>query len=1035
MRNRYNLFIKNILVVLLILFLIVSDIFASGIKFERMSVDEGLSHSSVFSILQDSKGFMWFGTQNGLNKYDGYDFTVFKNDPGDDNSISHNTVFTLFEDSKGNIWIGTLGGGLNLYDHKSQNFSHFKHNPKNPESISNNNVRTIIEDHEGNLWIGTDNGLNLYDSETQTFRKFYNIPNDEKSISNNNIWALHQDASGIIWIGTYLGLNKLDYINGKAVFERFITDNQTNSISHNYVWSILEGKNGNLWLGTDNGLNQFNKSTKTFKHFTKEDGLSHNKIWKIFKDNNDQIWIGTLGGGLNKLVNESDKTQFKYYKNNLNNEYSLSHNFVWSIFQDRSGVLWIGTDVGLNKYDPTRFKFDLIRNIPYKKNSLSSSEVTSIFEDSFSRLWIGTRNGLNKYDPTTDNYLHYTITDNTNKISDNFIRTIYEAPSEKGILWVGTNNGLNRINLRTKGLRIFTEDYKNIHSISSNNITDIFEDSDGNLWIGTLGGLNRFDRKTNKFEVFLHNDSLANSISNNYVFAIDEDSLGNLWIATSFGLNKFDKETNSFNRFLVNKDNYKQGINNNFISDIHFDKKGILWIGTNSGLTKYELHEQKFTNFTENEGLNSNAVVGIEEDKSGYIWLSTNSGISKFNPVDQSFQHYSVGDGLQSNQFTGGANYRSSDGKIFFGGINGLNSFYPKSIRNNSHKPQVVLTDFLLHNNKVEISADSPLKSSIYTTSEIDLPYTDNNFSFSFSALHYSFPGENKYKYRMTGVDKNWINTGTRRFANYTNIDPGEYTFTVVGSNNDGLWNNKGTSIKISISPPFWMTWWFILLSTTAFFGIIYSYFHIRTNNLLALERLRLEIAEDLHDDIGTRLTEISMLSDVVYHSSSSCDSPDRKTIKNIGTIARQLIDNMSDIVWLINPQRDSLYELFLKLKDNYEELLSHSNIFLYINDFNFLKGIRLPMEKRKNIYLIFKEAINNSIKYSKCSEISINTQLKGRTLEITLYDNGKGFDLSKDSSGNGILNMQHRAEIIEGDLRIQSSEENGTMIQFKGEV
>ncbi|MBI9071045.1 MAG: hypothetical protein JEY94_05580 [Melioribacteraceae bacterium] len=1023
----------------LIFLLIMLTSFSKGeeVKFERVSVDKGLSHSSVFAIHQDSKGFLWFGTQNGLNKYDGYEFKIYRNDPDYLGSISHNTIFSITEIKSGEILIGTLGGGLNIFNPVTESFTHFVNDENNPMSISNNNVRCIMEDSEGTIWVGTDNGLNVFNLAEKNFTQFLHNPSDSSSISDNNIWSIYEDSKNTMWIGTYNGLNKIVSKN-PFCFKQYNSTNNKNSLSHNYIWAICEDADNNLWVGSDNGLNIYNRNNDNFTRFfnnNNPNSLSHNKVWSFLKDENQDLWIGTLGGGLNKLVNHKDKSfSFQNFKSDLNNPNSLSHNYVWSLFQDRSGVLWIGTDVGLSKYDRTKFKFNLLKHIPNNENSLSNNEVTSIFKDSFNNLWIGTRDGLNKSTSHVNSFIHFNSSNKRHAISNNFIRTIYEAPSQKGILWIGTNGGLNKLDIKTNRLEVYSESSTDSNSLSSNNVTCILEDSEENLWIGSLGGINLLDRKTNSITKFLLDIKNNNSLSNNYVFSIVEDSSGYLWIGTSNGLNKFDRDNKKFTRYFVDRNN-SNSLLNNFISDLYVDKENNLWIGTNGGLSKLNLSSNEFNNYFGKDGLPSNAVVGIEEDENNHLWLSTNNGISKFDKTNLSFENFSIGDGIQSNQFTGGASYKSENRQMFFGGINGLNSFYPSDVIKNTIIPPVVITDFLVQNKSIKLGDNSPLHKSISLTKEIKLSYEQNYFSFIFAALHFSSPQENKYKYKLIGIDGNWIESGGRRFANYTNIDPGEYVFKVIASNNDGVWNNEGSSIRIIITPPFWKTWWFILLSLTSIIGLTFTFVHYRTKNLLAIERLRIEIAEDLHDDIGTRLTEISMLSDMVYHTKSSCDDPTKKTIKSIGGIARQLIDNMSDIVWLINPKRDSLYELFLKLKDTYEDMLSHSNIYLYINDFEFLSGIRLPMEYRKHVYLLFKEALNNSIKHSKCSEISINTHLKSRILEITLYDNGNGFDLDKKSSGNGLQNMYHRSEIINGELRISSSETSGTMVQFRGRI
>lgn len=452
-------------------------------------------------------------------------------------------------------------------------------------------------------------------------------------------------------------------------------------------------------------------------------------------------------------------------------------------------------------------------------------------------------------------------------------------------------------------------------------------------------------------------------------------------------------------------------------------------------MDKFNKIDETFTHYNTKHGLINNVIYGILEDDSGNLWLSSNKGLSKFNPKKGTIRNYTTGDGLQSDQFGGNAYFEDSKGRMYFGGINGFNMFYPDSIKDNPFVPPIVITDFQIFNESVPIGENSPLKRSITETKEITLPYKDNVFSFEFAALHYSSPDANQYAYKMEGFDKKWIYSGTRHYVTYTNLDPGKYVFQVIGSNNDGVWNKKGASVIIIISPPFWRTWWFITLMAIFILSIIGAIIYFRINNILEIERLRLKIAADLHDEIGTRLTEISLLSDMVYHVEVDNTKSFKDSVRNIGGIARSLIESMSDIVWLINPKRDSLYELFLKLKDNYEELLSYKEIYLYINNLNFLEKIRLPMEYRKNVYLIFKEAMNNSIRHSSCTEISINTETSGKLLTITMYDNGKGFDITKKSLGNGTENMRTRAEAIGGSLRIQSKVDEGTMIKFTGKL
>jgi ligand-binding sensor domain-containing protein len=1014
---------------------------ANAVAFEHISIEQGLSQSSVFSVFQDSKGFLWFGTLDGLNKYDGYTFTVYKSDPRDTNTLSNNTIVRIFEDTDGYLWIGTLGGGLNRFDEATDRFIRYRHDPKNPRSLSNDNVRSIMQDSRGRLWIGTNNGLNRYDPETGTFQHIYSDPRIQNGLSNNVIWSIHESTMepGILWIGTYNGLNRFDVERG--TFDVFKNDpSDANSISNNYVWSIIEQDSLHLWIGTNNGLNLFNTHTKTalrFKHNpASKRSISGNNIWSLWKDHSGTVYAGALDGGLNRIVHSVENNEYSFitYAHDPADPNSISHNFIWSIYEDRTGIIWLGTDVGINKLDPNAAKFRHFKSRPFDPGSLSNNEVTAILRDRSGVLWIGTRDGLNRMDDRSGHFTHYRNDPRDNAtISSNYIRSIYE--DTRGRLWIGTNGG--GLNMFDRAKKVFhnTKNGRITSSISSNDITHIHEDANGILWLGTLAGLNRFDPATGKVKFYAKEVNNPLSVSHDYVYTISQTKDDSMWIGTlGGGLNRFDPVNGTFTHFMENPSD-TTSLSNNNVWCIHEDRSGDLWIGTNNGLNKFNRLTGTFSHYNENSGLVNNVIYGILEDEKGYLWISSNKGLSRFNPANGTIRNYTASDGLQSNQFGGNDHFKDSRGYMYFGGINGFNMFYPDSIKDNPHIPPIVITGFQIFNRTVGVGGDSPLSRSITSTQTITLSHDQNVFSFEFAALHFSSPQSNTYAYKMEGFDKEWIQSGTRRFVTYTNLDPGRYTFKVTGANNDGIWNTAGASIEIIISPPFWRTWWFLSAVTLFILSVIASLIYLRIRHLLAIERLRLKIASDLHDDIGTRLTEISLLSDMVYHVNPVDPSSVKEAVHNIGGIARSLIENMSDIVWLINPKRDSLYELFLKLKDGYEEILSYKQILLHINNLKFMESITLPMEYRKNVYLIFKEAINNAVKHSNCTEISINTEVKGKYLTITMYDNGKGFDVAKQRTGNGVDNMQRRAEAIGGSLRIQSSSANGSMIKFSGRI
>lgn len=1003
------------------------------LRFGHVSIEDGLSESSTFCILQDSKGFMWFGTNDGLNKYDGYSFTYYKSDHGNPHSLRGNRVFTLFEDSNGYIWVGT-NAGLNRYDRTTDTFTHYVHDSMEKKSLSNNEVRIIYEDNVGRIWVGTNGGgLNIFIPTTQTFVCYSKDLSPPHYITSDKVMDIYEDSSGRVWLGTLDGLLKFNPVD--ETFQAYQHDpNDISTISHNYVHSIIEGNDGTLWIGTLEGLDHFNPATGSFNRDPLNGNdtynISQHNIWTICSTKDNQLVIGTLGDGVYFM--SPDGTSMQSAKSDLNNPHSLSNDFVWSIYEDNSGILWIGTDLGINKYDPGKVKFHYYYATP-NKTSLSNNEVQAIAEDALGKIWVGTKHGLNQIEPYTGSIRQF-FHDPSNRFSlpNNFIRAL--CVDHKGTLWIGTNGGgLVWYDIYTGRFYQYKNDPLDDNSLSNDKVLSIYEDSKNLLWIGTLRGLNRFDTDTKTFTRYEYNPEDNSSLSQNYVHTINADSRGNLWVGTNGGLNRLQKD-DTFKRYLTDW-NDSSSISNNSIWYIYEDSKQQLWIGTNGGLNRYDYESDSFCHFRVNDEPLKEVVYGILEDNKGALWVSSNHGLIKIFPDLRKIKYFTTGDGLQSNQFSGGACYHSSNGMMWFGGIQGLNSFYPNQIQDNQHIPPVVITDFKISNKSIHPGEKSPLSKTIEATESIELEYDQNFFSFEYAALTFSYPTENEYAYILEGFDDDWIQAGTRNIAVYTNVDPGEYTLRVKGSNNDGVWNEEGTSIEIIIHPPFYRTWWFIILGSLSLIAFVSLILYWRIQNLLGIERLRSRIAADLHDDLGTHLTEISLLSDVLCRTKQAELGSAKDTVKHIGGIARDVIDHLSDIIWLVNPKRDSLYELFIKLKDTYEDFFSYSNKILNITNLEMLKKIRLPMEYRKHLYLIFKEAMNNSLKHGDCHELTINTEVQAKTLIITLIDDGCGFSTEGQYLGNGLNNMAERAKQLHGELQILSKPGKGVVVRFEGKL
>jgi ligand-binding sensor domain-containing protein/two-component sensor histidine kinase len=1028
--------------------------------------EHGLSQNTIHHILQDSKGFIWFATEDGLNRYDGYNFTVYKNNLKDSYSISDNFIWTIFEDKQGVLWIGTNSGGLCKFDREKERFITYKNNPDDPTSLILNNVRAIYEDNEGNIWIGTEAGLDKFDRKNNIFIHYRHDTKVTNSLSNNVVLSVFEDKDGELWIGSDGGLDNYDKKNNRF-FNYSSNPYNSNSLSHNVVLSINQDSQGYLWIGTLKGLTKFDKKTGKFFRYlinlSETNSINSNRINSVLEDKSGTLWIGT-GDGLFQFDRINSK--FNKIKSSLPGSNILINNNVLSLYEDNSGLVWIGTaEDGIVKYNRERTKFKHYKNDPFNPNSLTHNTIRAIFQDDDGILWIGTLGGgLNRLDLKNNKFLIYKNNPGDKfSLSDNSVSAIHK--DSYGYIWVGTwGGGLNRttspVNINSKNLKFVS--YKDEHSnlsagrgshlsSSSNIIQSIYEDSEGRLWIGTGIGLNLYDRKKDHFINFINEPDNPFSLSSNQVQScILQDKKGNLWIGTWSGLNKLTvSELNSvlvdpskvkFERYRFQAGN-PNGISDERVISIYQDFEGYIWFGTyGGGLNKFSVEKdgnERFISYTTEDGLTSNIIYNIQGDNEGKLWLSTDNGLSMFDPAKGIFRNFDVSDGLQGNQFFWGAGFRGMNGELFFGGTNGFNLFNPKELRSNNHIPPVVITNFQIFNKPVEINIeDSPLKKSITLTNEIELSYSQNVFSFEFAALDYTVPGKNHYAYMMEGFDGDWIFSDKRRFVTYTNLDPGEYIFRVKGSNNDGIWNEKGTAVVIKILPPLWRTWWFISLAVILIGVIIALIIYSRVKHLLDIERLRTKLAADLHDNIGSSLTEISILSEVITKKIKSEDNDVRKSLNMISNNSRNLIDNMSDIVWLVNPKRDSLYDLILRLRDTYSELSSYTSIAFRSENIKSLEKISLSMEHRQHLYLIFKEAINNCITHSDCSEISLDASVKGNNLRMVLKDNGKGFCPDKVSGGgNGLSNIKSRAEIIGGALSVFSKIGEGTTIQFEGNI
>jgi ligand-binding sensor domain-containing protein/signal transduction histidine kinase len=827
-----------------------------NIKFNHIGVADGLSQGTIYSICQDQLGFLWFATENGLNRFDGYTFKVYKHNNGNEYSISSNKVLSLFKDSQENLWIGT-NEGLNYFD---RNNDRIIKDPKWPH----NTITAIAEDENNNLWLGSNQSLFYLDLKLGTLKVY--TPNDSLnnrgSLSNGLIKSIYIDHNKNVWIGTNRGLNL--YIKQEDKFRNYFYDSSNpNSLSDDDVCSLLEDRNGRLWVGTADGLDLFinakddpreGKFIQLQNSSSGQKRISTGRVLALLEDDNQNLWISTENGGLSKLnlnMYEKNIIDFTNYSNNTANNNSLSLNSVGSIFQDKQHNIWIGTmGNGIDKINAVKNQFSHVKNEPGNKNSLSNNMVNVFMEDG-DYLWIGTEGGLNQYNKKDGTFKRF--------VHDPQIYTSIGADAvwavckdKQGNLWVGTwAGGLNLFNYKNETFTHYYQSTNTNKSLSNNNIFSIVEDSNNNIWIGTIGGgIFMYNPADKTFTTY----NQTNSNIKNYGFGIRKTKNDDLWIITMVGLTRFNLKQKKIEHFIHNI-NDKTSLSSKQVYDVFEDSKGNIWVGTDEGLNVLQKSKNGFKCYYTENGLPDNGIRSILEDDHGNLWLGTYNGLSKFIdaislPEHPKFKNYTIEDGVQSNEFRARSCFKGADGMMYFGGVNGFNMFYPDSIKDNLYMPDVVFTDFLLFNKSVKIGEkSSPLNQDISLTHELKLTQKQSIFTFKFVALNYSTPEKDKYSCIMDGLEKEWNFLGNTREVTYRNLRPGKYIFRVRASNNDSVWQGEGASIKITILPFWWFTWYFKIIYAAIFVFLIIAIFYYRTSNLRKQkEVLEKTVEERTHD-------------------------------------------------------------------------------------------------------------------------------------------------------------------------------------------
>ncbi|MDB5278218.1 MAG: response regulator [Ferruginibacter sp.] len=1012
------------------------------LHFEHIGRTQGISQDNILCIMQDSRGFMWFGSWDGLNKYDGYKTTVYKNDPHDSNSISNNYINGIAETKDGNIWIATNIGGMCRFNRKQENFTRFRHSDHNSNTVTSDITNCILADHAGMVWIGTQQGLDLFAPQTNTFKHFIHTASDTGGLSDNYIKCFFEDSNHNLWIGTANG--GLNLFNTQTqTFQHFQRNNaDSNSISGDNVNNIFEDSKHRLWIATNgNGLDLFVPATNTFRHFKNDEknpnSLAGNTVLFINEDADNNLWISSENAGLS--IFNYEKGKFTFCKNDDIDKSSIRNNSIYAIYRDRKNNMWLGNFAGavdMLSRDKLVFTHYMHNSLV---NSLSHNQVLSIMEDHTKKIWICTDGGgLNLFDPSTGDFTRFRHQkNNSNSIcGDNVLNTCEDSD---GNIWIGSwFRGLSVYNPQNKRFTHFRNSPNDTTSLSSNNAWKIFEDREKNIWVATFGeGLNLLNADHKTFTRFQFDPNNTHSISTNNVVNIYEDSGGNLWICTeNGGLNLFNTKTKIFTRFLHN--DTANSISNNSTNSVLEDSRRNLWIGTMMGLNKFDKTTGKFTVYSMADGLPGEYIYGILEDDKKNLWISSNNGITCFNPLTGVFKNFGPADGCQSNEYKQLAAWKAKNGMMYFGGINGFNEFNPDSVKTVQFNPQLVLTSFQIFNNEVPIDSrannSSVLKQSISETKTITLPYGNSVFSFEFATLNYTGAEKKQYEYMLEGFDKNWNKAGAARTATYTNLDAATYFFKVRGLDNEGNWSPGIIRIELIIKPPFWLTWWFKALVILLLAGCILGIYRNRiraaeaqqiqlkqqvraqTQQLLlsaAKEQRARQDAESANKELKIKNKELEQFA---YVASHDLQEPLRTTSGFVELIQKQYggkLDERADkylhyivdasdrmktlIKDLLDFSRigsDKLFEpvdckiVLANVLEDITAAIQESNAEICYADLPVVHG------HLTEIQLLFQNLLINAIKFRKTSEalkIDIGVEQKDNYWQFSIADNGIG--------------------------------------------
>jgi signal transduction histidine kinase/ligand-binding sensor domain-containing protein/DNA-binding response OmpR family regulator len=889
-----------------------------NITFDHITSEQGLPSDAAEAVFEDSRGFMWFGTQNGLCRYDGYTMLIYRRDELDSTSISDSFVINIrmLEDrNRKTIWIAGRYG-LSAYNMSTGRFTRFTADSTNPYALIDSHVTALCQDRTGRVWIGTANGLNEMVVDSGGHAKFVRHVYDSRdtnSLFQRTIFALCEGDDGVVWIGTSRGLGRFDTKANQFTRVSF-TDRDSPDQSANRVQAICKDRNGILWVGTRGGVIRYDPRTTLFRQIRHDPANpyspSNNNVFSLAIDHSGILWLG-VDVGLNALDTETG--QCVQFSHTPTNPTGLNHNYVYEVYCDSKGSIWVATNGGgINKYERGRRQCIHLRNEAGNLSGLSNDDIYGMAEDKQGAVWIGSSEGLNVYDRRSGKFNHYFHDPyNERSLSHPLVVSLYNDID--GSIWAGTFEGLNRIDPLTGAITRYYNEPLPPRNNYANRIVAIHRDRNGTLWVGTVAGPRIVNLKEKRFDPFPYYGFTTQILG-------DADR-NTLWAATDGdGLLKIDLKTRHFKTFS-NDAHDPTSISHNTVISLCEDPgepERILWVVTfGGGLNRFDKSLGTFTRFTQSEGLADNFAQSIASDRRGNLWLGTTKGLSRFDPKTGIFRNYDARDAIVSGEANMNSLLRASTGELFVGSTKGLIIFHPDSMRDNTHIPPIVLTDFKITNKSVLPGGPhSPLSEMITETKQLVLSYSDNMITFEFAALDYVMPEKNQYAYKLEGFDKDWIQSGNVRTATYTNLDPGKYVFRVKGSNNDGIWNEEGTSLSIIITPPLWRTTWAYLAYAVVIGTILYSVYRVRVNRLRLVHTLQLEHLE------ATKMHEVDEIKTRFF---TNISHEFRTPLTLILGPAKQLLEQFDD--QQITTKADLIHRSARKLNRLVDELLDLAKI------------------------------------------------------------------------------------------------------------